>query len=386
MKAKGAWIGAAAMCVASVLACAPAQHPGDIPSDNVAKALDALERKVCLTVGDRTNAPTDRCEPQPDRQTYLQPLRDVFLAAPPIFRAYLCSMDRIYLDYHSPWNAGFSILPDSLTKREYRTISVRRGILENKVRYADWATAWTQHWWTGGPNDVPMADPALPRVEVDSDLPGPSGTLYHLLAHEVGHALNWDQVGRLRRAQTKAFEPGEFAYLSWTSPRYVDTSNVVHRAVARESAFEAVRTIDFEGDLAARLATLDSAEKAGRVFDAGAVAAESWQPGARDRIATFLDRLDRSSFTTVFSAWRPEDDWTESFAVMMLPAIARRIDIVTADGARVRILNKVLDDTSPFAPKRRFIQQIIDRALADFRARQATSPDVCFQTALATRR
>jgi hypothetical protein len=295
-------------------------------------------------------------------------------------------MDRIYFDYHSVWNASFSLLPDSLTMREYRSISVRRGILDNRVSYSDWATAWTQHWWTGGPNDRPLADPALPRVEIESNLPGPSGVLYHLLAHEVGHALDYDNRRGLRRAETKAFEPEEFGYLSWISPSYVDTANVAHRAVAREPAFEQVRTIDFDGAVTAGLAMLDSAEKAGRVFDAGAVAVRNWQPASRDGIATFLDRLDHSSFTTVFSTWRPEDDWTESFAAMMLPSIARRFDIIGPGGARVRVLNKVLGDTSPFAPKRRFIQQIIDRALADFRARQAASPDACFQAALATRR
>jgi len=67
---------------------------------------------------------------------------------------------------------------------------------------------------------------------------------------------------------------------------------------------------------------------------------------------------------------------------MMLPSIARRFDIVTAEDT-VRVLKKVLDDTSPFAPKRRFIQRVIDRALTDFRARQAASPDPCLAVALA---
>lgn len=68
---------------------------------------------------------------------------------------------------------------------------------------------------------------------------------------------------------------------------------------------------------------------------------------------------------------------------MMLPSIARTFDIVTAEGTRVRVLTKVLDDTSPFAPKRRFIQGAIDRALTDFRARQTASPNPCLAVALA---
>ena len=63
--------------------------------------------------------------------------------------------------------------------------------------------------------------------------------------------------------------------------------------------------------------------------------------------------------------------------------IARRFDIVATNGTRVRVLTKVLDDASPFAPKRRFIQGAIDRALRDFRARQAASPNPCLAVALA---
>jgi hypothetical protein len=373
-----------ALGLAFVLACAPRQGPTDLPKDDLARALDALERKVCLTVGDRTNGPGDQCEPQVDRSTYLQPLREVFLAAPPILRAYLCSMDRIYFDYHSTWNANFWIYPDSQTGRQYRSIGVRRGVLENKVRYVDWATAWTQHWWTGGPIDRPSNDPALPRVEVESNLSGPAGVLYHLVAHEAGHVLDWDNVGVLRpRPDNKPFEPGEFGYLSWISPRYVVTGGVVHQAVARESALQAVRHLDFDGNLNARLRMLQAAEKAAISFDPGVVPVENWQPASREGIGTFLDRLDHSSFTTVFSTWRPEDDWTESFMAMMLPAIARSFDIVSAEGTRVRVLTKVRDEDSPFAPKRRFIQQVIDSALKVFRARQAASPDPCLAVALA---
>jgi hypothetical protein len=291
-------------------------------------------------------------------------------------------MDRFYFDYHSPWNASFSALADSQTGREYRTIAVRRGVLENKVRYNDWATAWTQHWWTGGPIDRPSNDPTLPRVEIETRLGGPSGILYHLLAHEVGHLLDREYGGGLgRRPEDTPFEPGEFGYLSWTLPRYADAKDVLQQAVARDSALEAVRKLDFDGNVKARIAMLAAAGNAR--FDPGTLAVRNWQPASRDGIATFLDRLDHSPFTTVFSTWRPEDDWTESFAAMMLPSIARRFDIVTADGTRVRVLAKVLDDASPFAPKRRFIQGAIDRALTDFRARQAASPNPCLAVALA---
>ena len=374
---------AVASGLALALGCAHRQGPTDLPSDDLTKALGALERKVCLTIGDGTKGPTDRCEPQVDRSTYLRPLRDVFLVAPPILKAYLCSIDRLYFDYHSPWNASFAVFPDSQTGREYRIIAIRKGVLENQVRYVDWATAWTQHWWTGGPIDRPSKDPALPRVEIESRLSGPSGTLYHLLAHEVGHLLDRDYGGGLRRRPVnKPFEPDEFGYLSWTLPRYVDANGAVHQAVARDSAFEMVRKLDFDGNVTARIAMMAAAGNA-RPFDPGALAVQNWPPASRDGIATFLDRLDHSPFTTVFSTWRPEDDWTESFAMMMLPSITRRFDIVTTEGTRVRVLTKVLDDASPFAPKRRFIQRAIDRALTDFRARQAASPSPCLAAALA---
>ena len=374
---------AAALCLGLTLACAHRHGPTDLQGDGLTKALDALERKVCLTIGDRTNGPKDRCEPHVDRSTYLRPLRDVFSAAPPVLKAYLCSLDRLYVDYHSPWNASFAVLSDSQTGHEYRSIAVRRGALENKVRYTDWATAWTQHWWTGGPIDRPGNDPSLPRVEIESRLSGPGGTLYHLVAHEVGHLLDRDYGGGLRRRpDDKPFAPGEFGYLSWILPRYVGANGVVHQAVARDSALQAVRELDFDGNVRARIAMLAAAGDA-RSVDPGALAVQSWQPASRDGIATFLDRLDHSPFTTVFSTWRPEDDWTESFVAMMLPSVARRFDIVTANGTRVRVLSKVLDDASPFAPKRRFIQGAIDRAMKDFRARQAASPNPCLAVALA---
>jgi hypothetical protein len=373
---------AVAWCLASALACAHRQVPTDLSTVDLTKALDALERKVCLTIGDRANGPRDRCEPHVARSTYLQPLRDVFSAAPPVLKAYLCSLDRIYFDYHSPWNASFAALPDSQTGREYRSVAVRRGVLENRVRYAEWATAWTQHWWTGGPIDRPSNDPTLPRVEIETPLSGPAGTLYHLLAHEVGHLLDRDYGGGLgRRPDNKPFEPGEFGYLSWIQPWYVGDNGVV-QGVSRDSALEAVRALDFDGNVKARIAMLNAAGS-DRPFDSGALAVQNWQPASRDGIATFLDRLDHSPFTTVFSTWRPADDWTESFAVMMLPSIARRFDIVAANGTRVRVLAKVLDDASRFAPKRRFIQGAIDRALTDFRARQAASPNPCLTAALA---
>jgi len=369
-------------CLGALLACTPGPPSPIRPADQLIDALNTLERKVCLTVGVRANAPGDQCEAQVDRTAYLEPLREVFLAAPPIFKAYLCSMDRIYFDYHSAWNANFSVLPDSQSGKQFRSIGVRRGLLESRVRYADWATAWTQHWWTGGPIDHPSTDLDLPHVEVESRLPGESGILFHLMAHEVAHALAFD-YGVFDRPSAKPFEPGEFGYLSWLAPQWPDSSQVVHPAVAREPALEAVRRLDFNGNLDARLTMLEAAEKQGRRFDPGAVPVQGWTPASRDGIATFLDRLDRSSFTTVFSTWHPEDDWTESFVMMTLPAIAERFDIIGPQGTRVRVLQKVSDDTSPFAPKRRFITRTIDRALADFRARQAASPNTCLAVALA---
>jgi hypothetical protein len=374
---------ATALSLALALACAHRQGPTDLPQDDLANGLDALERKVCLTIGDRTNGPRDQCEPHVDRSTYLRPLREVFSAAPPVLKAFLCSLDRLYFDYHSPWNASFSVFSAGRTGSEYRSIAVRRGVLENKVRYADWASAWTQHWWTGGPIDRPGDDPTLPRVEIESSLSGPAGTLFHLVAHEVGHLLDREYGGGLgRRPDSKPFEPGEFGYLSWILPWYAGANGAVHQAVARDSALEAVRALDFDGNVKARIAMLAAAGNA-RSVDPGSLAVQNWQPASRDGIATFLDRLDHSPFTTVFSTWRPADDWTESFAMMMLPSIARRFDIVSGNGTRVRVLAKVLDDASPFAPKRRFIQAAIDRALTDFRARQAASPNPCLAVALA---
>lgn len=364
------------------LACAPRRPAVSQSAGDMAGALTAMERKVCLTSGERTNTPSDRCESQVDRARYIEPLRDAFVAAPPVLKAYLCSMDRIYVDYHSAWNASFAVRPDSQSGKEYRVIGVRRGVLENRIRYADWATAWTQHWWTGGPIDHPTTDPVLPRVDTDSRLTGPSGILFQLLAHEVGHALAYD-YGVFRLPASKSFEPDEFGYLSWISPQWEDSSGAVHAAVAREPAFEAVRRIDFTGNVMSRLPAMEAAEKEGRRFDPGAVAVTGWTPAPREGIETFLDRLDRSSFTTVFSTWHPEDDWTESFMMMMLPAIARRFDIVSAGGRRVKVLAKTSDHGSPFEPKRRFIEHTIDRALADFRARQAALPNACLAVALA---
>ena len=53
-----------------------------------------------------------------------------------------------------------------------------------------------------------------------------------------------------------------------------------------------------------------------------------------------------------------------------------------SDGGRLRILQKVADAKSAFAPKREFIQQVIDRALTDMRARHVVAPDACFAAAL----
>jgi len=63
--------------------------------------------------------------------------------------------------------------------------------------------------------------------------------------------------------------------------------------------------------------------------------------------------------------------------MIMLSTIASRIDIVTGEGGRIPILQKVSDARSTFAPKRQFIQQVIDRALTDMLARQGRAPDAC---------
>ena len=71
-----------ALCLALALACVYGQGPTDLPSDDLTNALGALEPKVCLTIGDRTNGPRDQCEPQVDPSSHLRPLREVFVAAP----------------------------------------------------------------------------------------------------------------------------------------------------------------------------------------------------------------------------------------------------------------------------------------------------------------
>ena len=364
----------------SASSCAVSRAPRTAQTTDTLRVLDALERKVCLTIGARTYSSADKCESRVDRPTYIQPLFDVYRAAPPILKAYLCSLDRIYLDNQPIWNADFRITTDSQTRSVYRTIGVRRGLLERKVGYIDWASGWTQQWWTGASIDRPSNDPTLPRVE--SDLHGSSDVLFHLLSHEVGHALAYDYRAVVRRQQSnKAFEPGEFGFLSWISPGYSDSTGR-HGAVAREPGVQAVRTLDFDGNVSARVAMRTAMEKQGTVWDAGVHDIANWQAAPREGISKFLEQLGPSSFTTVFSTWQPEDDWTESFAMMMLTTIATRIDIVSADGGRIRILQKVSDATSTFAPKRAFIQQVIDRALTDMRARHAVAPDACVAAAL----
>src|SRR5678816_1984175 len=56
-----------ALCLALALGCAQRKGPTDRPTDDLTKALAVLERKVCLTIGDRTNGPGDQCEPHVDR-------------------------------------------------------------------------------------------------------------------------------------------------------------------------------------------------------------------------------------------------------------------------------------------------------------------------------
>jgi hypothetical protein len=370
----------ALVCALSAISCAVVRPRKGAQSADVSEAVAALERKLCLTIGPRRYNSADQCEPQIDRTTYVQPLLDVFLAGPPIFRAYLCSLDRIYLDAEVNWNADWRVTTDQLAHSEYRTIGIRRGLLERKVNYLDWASGWTQHWWTGAAIDRPGSDPTLPRVE--SDLRRTRDVLFQLLAHEVAHVLDYDYRIVLRREPlNKPFEPEEFGFLSWISPRYSDSSGL-HRAVAREPAVESVRTIDFDGNNGARVALRTAMEKQRKAWDAGVYEIANWRPAPGEGISTFLEQLDHSSFTTVFSTWRPEDDWTESFAMMMLATIATRFDIITTDGGRIRVLQKVSDATSPFAPKRKFIQQIIDRALTDLRARDVAAPNVCLAAAL----
>jgi hypothetical protein len=364
----------------AAVSCAVSPAPRTAHSTDTLNVLDVLERKICLTIGARTYSSADKCESQVDRPTYVQPLFDVYRAAPPILKAYLCSVDRIYLDYELLWNADFRITTDQHTQREYRTIGVRRGLLERKVGYSDWASGWTQHWWTGAPIDRPAKDPTLPRVE--ADLHKSSDVLFHLLAHEVAHVLAYDYRAVMRRQQSnKAFEPGEFGFLSWVSPGYRDSTGS-HGAVAREPGVQAVRTLDFDGNVSARVAMRTPMGKQGTVWDAGVYEIANWQPAPREGISKFLEQLGPSSFTTVFSTWRPEDDWAESFAMLMLTTIATRIDIVSADGGRIRILQKVSDAKTAFATKREFIQRAIDRALTDMRARHVGAPDACFAAAL----
>lgn len=349
-------------------------------SPDTLKVLEILERKICLTIGTRTYSSADRCESRVDRQTYVQPLFDVYRAGPPILKAYLCSVDRIYFDNALLWNADFRITTDSQTAREFRTIGVRRGLLERKLDYNDWASGWTQHWWTGGAIDRPNNDPTLPRIE--SDLHGASDVLFHLLAHEIAHLLAYDYRSLMRRGQSNtAFEPGDFGFLSWISSAYSDSTGW-HDAVAREPGVQMVRTLDFDGNVSARVAMRTAMDKQGTMWDAGVLEIANWQPASRGGIQTFFRQLGPSSFTTVFSTWQPADDWAESFAMIMLTAIATRLDIVTAEGERTPILEKVADAKSAFAPKRQFIQQVIDRALADVRARQIRAPDACFAAAL----
>ena len=133
----------------SASSCAVSRAPRTAQDTDTLSVLDVLERKICLTIGARTFSSADKCESRVDRPTYVQPLFDVYRAAPPIFKAYLCSLDRIYIDNQLIWNADFRITTDDQTRRQYRTIGVRRGLLERKVSYNDWASGWTQHWWTG---------------------------------------------------------------------------------------------------------------------------------------------------------------------------------------------------------------------------------------------
>ena len=103
----------------SASSCAVSRAPRTAQDPDTPRVLDVLERKICLTIGARTYSAADKCESRVDRPTYVQPLFDVYRAAPPILKAYLCSLDRIYLDYQLIWNADFRITTDQQTQREH---------------------------------------------------------------------------------------------------------------------------------------------------------------------------------------------------------------------------------------------------------------------------
>ena len=96
----------------SASSCAVSRAPTTAQNTDTLRTFDVLERKICLTIGARTYSPADTCESRVDRPTYVQPLFDVYRAAPPILKAYLCSLDRIYVDDQLIWNADFRITTD----------------------------------------------------------------------------------------------------------------------------------------------------------------------------------------------------------------------------------------------------------------------------------
>ena len=125
----------------SAVSCTVSRTTRTAQTTDTLRVSDVLERKICLTIGARTYSSADKCESRVDRPTYFQPLFDVYRAAPPIVKAYLCSLDRIYLDDELLWNADFRITTDQQTRSEYRTIGVRRGLPGRNVLLRDVAAA-----------------------------------------------------------------------------------------------------------------------------------------------------------------------------------------------------------------------------------------------------
>jgi hypothetical protein len=301
---------------------------------------------------------------------YLPDFRAIYDAYPILLKKTLCSLDAVILERGGASTASFTY--DRFSRPTRAMLRIRADLIDKRISLATFLSFKEQLVWNQSANvDVGrrpiVARPDLPLVKVGSRMPRVLDSLYFLVAHELGHAL--DNFNIFNAAEVRAPFRLVGHYL-------LEVQGAVYRrydAVTTPwSAFDVSLTPLSFGTLGWRLSVVDSLLES--------IPAEGNTLSVREAVCfyecestlspqrageIYRELAERTNFLSLYSLVNQDEDFAESLAIYVYAKYLGGVILVDSlQGSAFDVTRKLA--APAFATKLRYLDAVFSNPSVRF--------------------
>jgi hypothetical protein len=303
-------------------------------------------------------------------KNYLPDFHAIYTAYPALLKKTLCSLDAVVLERGGVSTASFTY--DRFSRPTRATLRIRADLIDKRVSLATFLSFKEQLAWNQSVNvDVgrrPMVTrPDLPLVKVANRVPRVLDSLYFLIAHELGHALDNFNVFNAAEVRTPFRLLGHYL---------LEVQGAVYRrydAVTTPwTAFDVSLTPSSFGALGWRLSVVDSLLEsiptAGNTLSVReAVCFYECESMLSPEKAgeVYRELAERTNFLSLYSLVNQDEDFAESLAIYVYAKYLGGVIFVDSlQGYAFDVTGKLL--APQFATKLRYLDAVFSNPAVRF--------------------